>query len=205
MSVEVVLTVLRFAFVRLFEFAKTWIGGFVLAFAIAWLWSGHRHDAACDARIAAEHAEAEREAAAKRAEWDAASTNIKTAAAVRAKEDARGAERQAGFIQNLTGKEERHVPTDKDFSADASHRPLFLDRDYIAVVRAFDAAGNRDADPAGAAREFRKASAIARSKGCAALKVFCLRNRAAATTCNRRQIEAGRFYDDVLRNFSAKR
>ncbi|MGJ0622123.1 MAG: hypothetical protein ACR65Z_15625 [Methylocystis sp.] len=97
------------------------------------------------------------------------------------------------------------MPTAKDFSTDASHRPLFLDRDYIAVVRAFDATGNRDADPAGAARKFRKAGAIARSDGCAALKVFCLRNRAAATTCNRRQVEAGRFYDDVRRNYSAER
>ncbi len=205
MSVELILMLTRGFFARLFEFAKTWIGGFVLAFAIAWFWSGHRHDVACDARIAAEHAEAERAAAAKRAEWDAASTNIKTAAAARTKEDARGAERQAGFIQNLTGKEEPHVPTAKDFSTDDSHRPLFLDRNYIAIVRAFDAAGNRDADPAGAAREFRKAGAIARSDGCAALKVFCLRNRAAATICNRRQIEAGRFYKDVLRNYSAER
>lgn len=204
MSVELFLTFARGFFVRFFEFVKTWIGGFMLAFVIAWLWSGHRHDVACEARIAAEHAEAERVAAAKRAEWGAASTNIKTAAAARAKEDARGAERQAGFIQNLTGKEEPHVPTAKDFSTDASRRPLFLDRDYIAVVRAFDAAGNRNADPAGAAREFRKAGAITRSEGCAALKVFCLRNRAAATTCNRRQIEAGRFYDDVRRNYSAE-
>lgn len=205
MSVELILMLGRRFFAFLFEFAKKWIGGFVIAFAIAWLWSGHRHDAACEARIAAEHAEAERVAAAKRAEWDAASTNIKTAAAARAKEDARGAERQAGFIQNFTGKEEPHVPTAKDFSTDAPHRPLFLDRNYIAVVRAFDAAGNRDADPAGGAREFRKAGAIARSEGCAALKVFCLRNRAAASECNRRQVEGGRFYEDVLQNFSTQK
>jgi hypothetical protein len=36
-----------------FEFAKTWIGGVLIAFVVAWLWSGWRHDAACRAKLAA--------------------------------------------------------------------------------------------------------------------------------------------------------
>lgn len=45
-----ILTILKSGASLLFEFAKTWIGAFTIAFVIAWLWSGHRHDAACAAR-----------------------------------------------------------------------------------------------------------------------------------------------------------
>jgi hypothetical protein len=38
---------------KFFSFAETWIGGFIIAFAVAWLWSGWRHDAACARRVAA--------------------------------------------------------------------------------------------------------------------------------------------------------
>jgi cell shape-determining protein MreC len=36
---------------KFFSFAETWIGGFIIAFVVAWLWSGWRHDAACEARV----------------------------------------------------------------------------------------------------------------------------------------------------------
>lgn len=35
------------------DFAKTWLGGAIIAFCIAWLWSGWRHDAACTRRVSA--------------------------------------------------------------------------------------------------------------------------------------------------------
>jgi hypothetical protein len=38
---------------KLFEFAETWLGGVIIAFVVAWLWSGWRHDAACTRRVAA--------------------------------------------------------------------------------------------------------------------------------------------------------
>jgi hypothetical protein len=57
MSVTAILAVLRGGASLLFEFAKTWIGGFTIAFVVAWLWSGHRHDAACAAREKAAEAE----------------------------------------------------------------------------------------------------------------------------------------------------
>jgi len=38
---------------NLFEFAETWLGGVIIAFVVAWLWSGWRHDAACARRVSA--------------------------------------------------------------------------------------------------------------------------------------------------------
>lgn len=38
---------------KFFSIAETWLGGVVIAFAVAWLWSGWRHDAACAKRVSA--------------------------------------------------------------------------------------------------------------------------------------------------------
>jgi hypothetical protein len=38
---------------KFFSFAETWLGGAIIAFGVAWLWSGWRHDAACTRRVAA--------------------------------------------------------------------------------------------------------------------------------------------------------
>ncbi len=38
---------------KIFEFAETWLGGVIIASVLAWLLSGWRHDAACNAREAA--------------------------------------------------------------------------------------------------------------------------------------------------------
>lgn len=56
-AVTAILAVLKSGAELFFSFAKTWIGGFVIAFVIAWLWSGHRHDVACAAREKAAEAE----------------------------------------------------------------------------------------------------------------------------------------------------
>jgi biopolymer transport protein ExbB/TolQ len=56
-AVTAILAVLKSGASLLFAFAKTWVGGFVIAFVVAWLWSGHRHDAACAAREKAAEAE----------------------------------------------------------------------------------------------------------------------------------------------------
>jgi hypothetical protein len=185
------------------EFAKTWVGGVVIAFAVAWLWSGWRHDAACAAREKAARAAADAAVEAQLIEWKTAAQDIARDATARVEEDARAARSQTVFISNLTGKDSPHAPGAKDLAADFVDRPLFLDRDYIAVVRAFDAAGSRGADPARSAQELRQAGALARTDRCAALKVWGLRNRAAATKANRRLVSDGRFYDDVRRKLSA--
>lgn len=185
------------------EFARTWVGGVVIAFAVAWFWSGLRHDAACAAREAAERAAAEAAVQAQISEWKTAAEDIARDATARVEEDARETQAQGIFISNLTGRKIPHVPSDKDIAADFGDRPLFLDRDYIAIVRAFDASGNRGSDPSRSTKELRKAGAIARSDRCAALKVWGLRNRAVAQEANRRIVSGGRFYDDVLRKFSA--
>ncbi|PPD10319.1 MAG: hypothetical protein CTY36_00030 [Methylocystis sp.] len=185
------------------EFARTWVGGVVIAFAIAWLWSGWRHDAACAAREKTARAAAEAAVQAQIIEWKAAAEDIARDATARVEEDARAARAQTAFISHLTGKDSPHAPGAKDLAADFVDRPLFLDRDYIAVVRAFDAAGDRGADPARSAQELRQAGALARTDRCAALKIWGLRNRAAATKANRRLVSDGRFYDDVRRKFSA--
>jgi hypothetical protein len=191
---------------KLFEFAETWIGGFIIAFVVAWLWSGWRHDAACSAREAAARAAAEAAVQAQINEWKTAAEDVARDATLRVEEDVAAAKAQGDFIAKLTGKDRPHVPNGKDdLATDFSDRPLFLDPDYIAVVRAFDAAGDRGADLAGSAQELRKAGAVAKSDRCAALKVWGLRNRAVASEANRRLIRDGRFYNDVLRKFSTGR
>lgn len=203
MAIDAILSGLK-AFLSLaLEFAKTWIGGVVIAFAIAWLWSGWRHDAACDAREAAARAAAEAAAEAKIAEWETAAKDIAQAATERLEEDARAASSQGQFITALPQTEDSRVPSAKNLSADFSNRPLFLERDYVGVVRAFDAAANPGADAARSAGEFRKAGAVTRSDRCAALKIWGLRNRAVASEANRRLIGDWRFYADVRRKFSA--
>jgi hypothetical protein len=183
---------------KLFSFAETWIGGFIIAFAVAWLWSGWRHDAACDAREAA--AEAAKQAQINA--WKTAAEDIAEDATARVEEDAKAARAQSLFISDLT-KDIPHASNGKvDLTADFSDRPLFLDPDYVAVVRAFDAAGH-GSDPSGSAKELRKTGAIAKSDRCAALKVWGLRNRAVASEANRRLVSDGLFYNDVLRKFSA--
>lgn len=201
MPIVAILAKAKVVATKMFEFAETWLGGVIIAFAVAWLWSGWRHDAACNAREAAAKAAAQ----AQINQWKTAAEDVASDATARVEEDARAAQAQSRFIANLTpGKDRPHVPNAKDdLATDFSDRPLFLDPDYIAVVRAFDAAADRGSDPARSAQELRKAGAITRSEGCATLKVFCLRNRAAATTCNRRLVSDGLFYNDVLRKFSA--
>lgn len=189
---------------KFFSFAETWVGGALIAFAVAWLWSGWRHDAACSAREAAAREAAKAAVQAQISEWKTSAEDVARDATARVEEDARAAQAQKDFISSLPGKDRPHVPNAKDdLATDFSDRPLFLDPDYIAVVRAFDAAGDRGSDPTRSAQELRKAGALAKSDRCAALKVWGLRNRAVASEANRRLVSDGRFYSDVLRKFSA--
>lgn len=201
MPIAAILAKAKVVATKMFEFAETWLGGVIIAFAVAWLWSGWRHDAACGAREAAAKAAVQ----AQVIEWKTAAEDVARDATARVEEDARTAQAQSRFIARLTpGKDSPHVPNAKDdLATDFSDRPLFLDPDYIAVVRAFDSAGDRGADPTRSAQELRKAGAIAKSDRCAALKVWGLRNRAVASEANRRLVSDGRFYNDVLRKFSA--
>lgn len=164
---------------------------------------GYSHRAAIDRKAWAQ-AEATRKAAvdAKVSEWETAAKDVARDATARVEEDARAAQASDHFISNLTGRDAAHEPD--AMSTDFGARPLFLDRDYIAIVRALDAAGNRGADPARSAKELRQAGALAKSDRCAALKVWGLRNRAVASEANRRLVSDGLFYNDVLRKFSAE-
>ncbi|QGM93793.1 hypothetical protein F7D13_07015 [Methylocystis rosea] len=185
---------------KFFSFAETWVGGALIAFAVAWLWSGWRHDAACSAREAAAKAAAQ----AQINQWKTAAEDVARDATARVEEDVRAAQAQKDFISSLPTKDRPHAPSAKDdLATDFSDRPLFLDPDYIAVVRAFDAAGDRGSDPTRSAKELRQAGALAKSDRCAALKVWGLRNRAVASEANRRLVSDGLFYNDVLRKFSA--
>jgi len=56
-ALATVLTAFRAGASIFLEFAKTWVGAFVIAFCVAWFWSGHRHDAACAERDRAAEAE----------------------------------------------------------------------------------------------------------------------------------------------------
>ena len=174
----------------------------VVALVCAIFDGGYSHRAAID-RAAWARAEAARRAAvdAKVSEWETAAKDVARDATARIEEDARAAQASDHFISNLTGRDAAHEPD--AMSTNFGARPLFLDPDYIAVVRAFDAAGDRGSDPTRSAKELRQAGALAKSDRCAALKVWGLRNRAVASEANRRLVSDGLFYNDVLRKFSA--
>jgi hypothetical protein len=76
-AVTAILAVLRGGASLFFSFAKTWVGGFCIAFVIAWLWSGHRHDAACAKREAAAEAERVRVGLIERARREDAITKAR--------------------------------------------------------------------------------------------------------------------------------
>lgn len=186
-----------------FEFAKTWVGGFVIAFCIAWVLSGHRAHVACDAREAAAKAQAEAAVREKMIEWKTASENIARDATKRDEKDAVSSKAQGTFIAGLIRKGNGRVPSTKNLSTDFSGSYVFLDPDYVGIVRAFDAAASRNADSASGPGKLRKAGSIAQSDRCAAVKIFALRNRAAASEANRRLVNDADFYRDVRRAFSS--
>jgi len=184
-------------------FVASRIGQIIIAFAVAWFWSGSREAERWRAREAAQIAEAQAAAAAQVAEWKTAAERIAQHANDLATQHARELRAQEDYLSNvITHKERSRVPSPKNLSADADG-PVFLDPDYVELVRGFDAAGGPGADAPAAAGKLRQARRVAGPDRCAAVKIFALRNRGAASEANRRLVADWEFYNSVRAAFSA--
>lgn len=173
----------------LLSFLGTRVGNILVALIVGgWFWGSHVESAWKDREAAAQAA-----ADAKAAEWEAAAKEIAQAATDREEEHNAQAARQSAFTSS-------HIERESSNAKAGGRSGLFLDSDFAGLVLALDAAGKPNAP--GAAAKFRQARSIARSDNCAAVKIFALRNREAATEANRRLLADWAFYADVMRRFS---
>ncbi len=180
------------------------VGNIVVAFAVAWIASGIRHDHAWETKLAAQAA-AMREAHAHEVAREAeAARDIAEAATSRAADDAQIVASMRGTIADLKSKEPIHV------TISSPPDPVrCIDRDFVERVRKLDAIGGsgsgyRAASASQGSARLRKGGSSSAAAQCRALKAFALENRAVAIEANRGRIRDGKFYDDVLRDFGAK-
>lgn len=121
------------------------IGRLLLAFAIGWFWSGHRTDAAWQARVAAERAAAEAAYHAEVARQEHAAREIAEAATQRVEEDAALAAELRRQIA-LAERAEGNAP-----AAQNPHRVIRdscrVGRDLVERVRVLDATARKSAPP----------------------------------------------------------
>lgn len=173
------------------SFLGTWPGALLIgAFVGGWFWGGHVESAWRAKEAASRAAVAEQVA-----QWESAAKEIAQAATNREAERAAAAKAQAVFTaQHVEG--ESHAKS-------SGRSALFLDPDYAGLVLAFDAAA-RGAQTPDAAAKLRAARPVARSDRCAAVKIFALRNREAASEANRRLANDAAFYEDVRRGMGAE-
>lgn len=180
--------------------ATTRAGNVAIAFAVAWVMSGVRHDHAWQAKIAAQTAELHEKHAKEVMREANAAREIAEAGVARAEDDAAVAGDLNRQIAELKAKKESpNVPA-------ATPGVSCIDRDFLERVRRLDATGSGDraSRASTAISDLRKAGSASLSAQCRVLAAFALENRAAAILANRRLVGDGKFYSDVRREFSAK-
>jgi hypothetical protein len=185
------------------SFASSRIGQLLIAFGVAWIWSGHRAHVACEQERAAFRASLEHAHQVELAREANAARDITTAATRRIEDDAAPLNRQTSEIEKLRNMEIFSVQPINIVAPHVAPDPRFLDPDFIGVVREFDAAGDRTAETPKRTAAVRRAGRAARPE-CKAVKLFALKNRAAAHEANRRLRRDKKWQEDVWREFSAK-
>ena len=88
----------------LFRFIESRIGQIVIAFAVAWVWSGWKTDEAWQARVAAEKLEIERQYQAEVKRQFQAAQDIAVAATARAEQDAALVKNMQEIINSYSSK-----------------------------------------------------------------------------------------------------
>lgn len=141
------LALIQAALSLLSTFAQSRVGNIVIAFVVAWLWSGGRHDATCRASIEAREQQlrdAHTQELAREAE---AATRIAGDATARAGEDATVSRALEAKIEDLKTElaHERH--DNASIPAITLRGPCAIDDAYARRVRSLDA-GDRAPAPA---------------------------------------------------------
>lgn len=133
----------------LFSLAGSRAGQIVLAFVVAWFWSGSRSDTYWRGVIATEKAAVEAAYRAEVARQEAAAREIAAAATARAEEDTALEAVLRREIEAFSARETTIAPTYVEKAAAAR---CAIDDRFSNVVRRFDRAAHRKARPSRAAR-----------------------------------------------------
>lgn len=144
----------------LWSFLSSRFGQIVLAFAIAWGWSGWRADDHWSGVIAAKEAAAAAASRAEVARQERAAIEIAEAATARAEDDAALERELRAQIDAFTAQESQNVSPPRTIkqiifrerAETPSSRNCVIDGAFAGVVRRLDAAGRRPARVARRAR-----------------------------------------------------
>ena len=124
------------------SFASSRAGQIVIAFVVAWLWSGYRADEKWRAYNAAATARAEAAYRAEAARQEEAARNIAEAATARAEEDDAVMRALRDRIAEFDATEKKSAPARLILPSPLPVSVCTIDRTFAGVVRRFDAAGS---------------------------------------------------------------
>lgn len=155
-----ILPVLQWLGGGFWSFASSRMGQIIIAFAVAWFWSGWRADDHWKAVIAAEKVAAEAAYRAEVARQERAAQDIADAATARAEEGAALERELRAQIEAFNAQESKNAPPPRTVKQiifrervePPSSRPCIIDGDFTGVVRRLDAAAHRPAKSARRAR-----------------------------------------------------
>lgn len=128
----------------LFNFASSRIGQIIIAFCVAWIWSGWRADDHWRSVIAAEKAKQEAAYRAEVSRQEQAAREIAEAATARAEEDAAVADDLRRQIEAFDRQEKTRVEI-KTVPGKAS--PCAIDDGFAGVVRSLDLSARKGKAP----------------------------------------------------------
>ena len=143
------LAVIKIAADLALAFAGSRIGQIVIAFVVAWLWSGARTDDHWRGVIATEKASVEAAYRAEVARQEQAAREIAAAATARAEEDAALEAALRQEIEAFAAREKTDAPT---ITQKAASVRCAVDDHFAGLVRQFDRAAHRKARPSRATR-----------------------------------------------------
>lgn len=119
-------------------FASSRIGQIIIAFCVAWIWSGWKTEDHWRAIIAAEKAAAEAAYRAEISRQEQAAKDIAQAATVRAEEDAALERELRAQIEEFTSQDKPNESTSKPSAAVKKDANCVIDHDFSQFVRKLD-------------------------------------------------------------------
>lgn len=125
------------------DFASSRMGQIVIAFAVAWVWSGHNTDQEWQAKVAREQAAAVAALKAEAARQAEAAREIAEAATARAEEDDAAMAAMREKIAEFDAKEKSVAPLPRTIFKTVPAGACVIDDDFARVVRGIDAAGSK--------------------------------------------------------------
>lgn len=132
-------------------FASSRMGQILIAFAVAWVWSGWRHDDYWKAVMASEKAAAQAAYRAEVKRQEQAAIEIAVAATARAEEDSALERELRAQIEAFNSQESQNVAVTPSKPGAIRGRAV-IDRDFANVLQRLDATARRPVKPSRSAR-----------------------------------------------------